>query len=221
MPDTALSMPDFHELATLFNHCGAIPSPAEWQGYLLGQWAAGHAFDPDDWLAQTMHYCQWATPPNEQDQQVLLVVYQMARDDLESAHMHLHMVLPDDSVALEQRLQALEQWCQGFTIGFAVASDQLPRRERPKDIQEALQDVITLSQIGAPGHDSDAAQNEKDYFLLCHYLGLAALMVYMDSLSPSGHASSPMHDGSPGDDAIRSPAHLFSRYHSVKRTIIH
>ena len=101
----------------------------------------------------------------------------------------LELFLPDEDVALPERLEALGLWCQGFLAGFSVA----PKGEAlSDDVNEALKDLSAISQI-----DRDVEQDEEmetAYMEVAEHVRISAQLIYAElGQKPAKESSASVH----------------------------
>jgi len=97
------------------------------------------------------------------------------QDQLKSTEFEFVLLLPSDDITLSQRLQALQDWCQGFLYGVGVGK---PKNNHFSLIeQEFISDVATFSQRLL----KDCPENEDNeiaYIELVEYLRAGVFNLY-------------------------------------------
>ncbi len=103
--------------------------------------------------------------------------------------MGFEPLLPGDDAALEDRLEALGQWCGSFLAGLAAG---LARRgvgslsDTPEEVREIVGDFAAIARIDAaagaePGPKEDvggaADAAEADYMQLTEFVKVGALLI--------------------------------------------
>lgn len=117
-----------------------ISSPSELHGLLTGIVCVTEAPTREEWsqILTTLN-----VPELSQDALALLtdeaedVVHALSEDELDYLPM-----LPDDEHLLQERVQALSDWCAGVVLGFGLASGHVRSDER--ELIEHLQDVAAV-----------------------------------------------------------------------------
>ncbi|KIE87288.1 hypothetical protein SD67_01600 [Acinetobacter pittii] len=117
-----------------------ISSPSELHGLLTGIVCVTEAPTREEWsqILTTLN-----VPELSEDALVLLtdeaedVVHALSEDELDYLPM-----LPDDEHLLQERVQALSDWCAGVVLGFGLASGHVRSDER--ELIEHLQDVAAV-----------------------------------------------------------------------------
>lgn len=117
-----------------------ISSPSELHGLLTGIVCVTGAPTREEWsqILTTLN-----VPELSEDALALLtdeaedVVHALSEDELDYLPM-----LPDDEHLLQERVQALSDWCAGVVLGFGLASGHVRSDER--ELIEHLQDVAAV-----------------------------------------------------------------------------
>lgn len=103
---------------------------------------------------------------------------QASLEQLQKAHVEFVLMLPDDDEVLQQRVEALAQWCSGFLYGLAT-SDALDMTTLSEDAAEIVRDFTELSQAGFDtGAPSET--DEQDYAELVEYVRVGAQLLFLE-----------------------------------------
>jgi uncharacterized protein YgfB (UPF0149 family) len=182
----ALSFDDFCELLIPL---GALNSPAELHGVLCGKLCGGASVSISEWQAAAWDLLDVAGEPDAQAHEYVSRLYTITQSQLTSGEYDLQPFLPDDDSDLEQRTQALSQWCHGFLSGFGSAGID-PNAEFSTDQADALRDMAAIVQVtidgdleGEEGRGED--QQEADFTELVEYVRVIAMNFYEDKLQSS------------------------------------
>jgi len=151
---------------------------AELHGLLCGLLCARMDLDRDQWLrhAQEALADEREFSPETDDLLGQLYDEHMARND----HLDELMtpVLPDDDIALSQRVDALGHWCQGLLYGLGLG--EIGKGDRlSEESQEFLQDVADIAQVGCDPDEGGEA-DESAYVEIVEYLRVGWLMIQQD-----------------------------------------
>ena len=117
-----------------------ISSPSELHGLLTGIVCVTEAPTREEWsqILTTLN-----VPELSEDALTLLtdeaedVVHAISDDELDYLPM-----LPDDEHPLQERVQALSDWCAGVVLGFGLASGHI--RDDERELIENLQDIAAV-----------------------------------------------------------------------------
>ena len=126
-----------------------------------------------------------------------------AAADLAAEDMSFMPLLPEDDVALEDRLEALGQWCASFLAGFAAG---LARRgvgtldDCPDEVKEIVRDFAAIAQVDPSASTVDAQASgerqeaaEQDFVELHEFVKVGALLI--SSTLAEDEADEPGDDG--------------------------
>ncbi len=146
---------------------GLIPELAgasELHGLLTGIVTVAQAPTSEEW----QHILQQLAfePLSDKALQLLTDEGEDAAAALEDDTLDYMPMLPDDQHLLEERVQALADWCNGVVLGFGLASGQL----RP-DEAELLQDLQEVAAVEFESSDDDE-EGEAGYADLLEFVRL-------------------------------------------------
>ncbi len=147
-------------------------SAAEAQGYVCGLLCA---FGPQ----------QVKLPENDP---VLAKLLQQSQQqlagDLDDS-FQFRLLLPDDEQALEERVIALGEWCQGFLAGLGEGG-LTENNAKSIETAEILHDLSQIAQI----HNYEYSdESENDYVELEEYVRMVLLMLYTKPFLKSSAAN--------------------------------
>jgi len=123
------------------------------------------------------------------------------------------LMLPQDEASLEERAEALHDWCQGFLYGYGMAGGRDPAK-LPHDAAEILRDIHQFAQASFDLGE-DAEEDEQAYSELVEYLRVGVLLLHeilhprLDSAA-EGKATLASGDAAQAEGAIHWP-HAGSR----------
>jgi len=161
----------YSALADLLIQQGAVISPAELHGLLLGRSVAGSGFAAEPWLADAAELI--GSIADEALQKALIGLQILLKAELEGRDITLTLLLPPDSAPLAERASALGKWCQGFLSGFGLIAGSIALSA---DAQEVLQDLASISTVQDGLEASE--DGEGDYMQVMEYLRVAPLLLY-------------------------------------------
>lgn len=179
---TDVQMINFDDFCDVLIPLGALNSPSELHGLLCGKLCGGAALTTDQWLSSAWELLDIVGEPNVEIQEPVIAMYAVTQAQLSSGDYDLQPFLPDDDSEMEQRTQALSQWCHGFLTGFGsagIAADA----EFSSDQAESLRDIASIVQVTVDAEeDRDADEQEADYTDLVEHTRIIAMNFYEDNL---------------------------------------
>ncbi len=97
---------------------------------------------------------------------------------LAQAEMRLKLLLPDDLNELNERADALTQWCGGFLGGLGLGGFN-QEKSLSKDAREGLRDMERIARTEIE-LDADIEGNETALMELSEFAKITALMLYLE-----------------------------------------
>ena len=149
-------------------------SGAEIHGVACGMLVVDQAFRQDAWLA---HVLEGGNPQDfhvQEARTLLRELFTATRLQLNDAGMAFELFLPEDD-ALETRVEAMQDWCQGFSFGLAMAGVK-DMRKLPDDSREWAEDVVRIGSSGELEMD-DEEEGENALAEIIEYLRVGVLMM--------------------------------------------
>lgn len=166
---------DYDRFDQLFTQLGAAGFPAELHGHLVGRLSAGGRLDHAGWLDLAREVIDGRGSPAEADRVLLIQLYEATLTQLTDSGFKLSLLLPDDEAPIEQRAQALGQWCEGFLGGFGLVSREQPLSEEAESV---LADFAAIAQVQTDLEETEA--NEVDFMEVTEYARVAVLMLFSE-----------------------------------------
>lgn len=168
-----IELPDYVATEKALGKAGLELAAAELHGVCSGMLVVNPASPVQVWLDEVLD----ADPHDFYVQEVrrlLQNLFVATQAQLQDAGMGFALWLPEDD-DLAARLEAVQQWCQGFTYGVALAGLR-DSKKLPADSREWLSDV---GKIGASGEFdlSDAEASEAALAEIEEYLRVGVLLM--------------------------------------------
>lgn len=168
----------FDDFCNLLLPYGALSSPSELHGLLCGKLCGGARLSRDEWLRAAWEFLDVTETPDGQANDEVGVLLDVTLEQLNSGDYNMQLLLPDDDTDLEQRTQALSQWCHGFLTGFGSSGID-PETQFSSDNADALRDMAAIVQAAVSDEDDDEEQ-ESGYYDLVEYVRMVAMNFYAE-----------------------------------------
>ncbi len=202
-----------------FEHVEAALSQADMQaaeahGALMGMMCAQGLVTLDDWWGQV-------NEPEEDEQGSSAVpesvssMYAEAVESLREGQGAFDLMLPDDDAALEQRADALHEWCHGFLYGYGVAGGK-DGAVLSEEVAEVLKDIAQFAQSSFDLGD-DPEEDELSYSELVEYLRVGVVLLY-ETLYPRAQDRAQL---TPEDDEPLDIEALWAQIAQAKAQTLH
>jgi len=140
----------------------AVASAAELHGVLAGMLCVDPGLDCGQWLLRVFGESQDGL--DDGGLSILRELYGVTRGLLGAVDFSFQLLLPDDDVALAERVSALSGWCQGFLYGIGSSG---PGADWSGDSGEVLRDLADISRLDAnvSGEEDEVAYAEVSEFV--------------------------------------------------------
>ncbi len=173
-------MPTHHDYAQIQRSLAAshaLADPAEAHGTLAGALCALVPYRIEDWLAEILPDGLEAADADP----ALRSLYDGTVAALSGTDMDFELLIPGDEAPIEQRTQALTEWCSGFLYGLGTggAADQ---QRLPGELGEIMRALTEITRAGVDAADSDEA-NESALAELVEFVRVGVQLVF-DELQP-------------------------------------
>ena len=182
MTDTTLQLNYvFDDFADMFVELGAFGTPSELHGLLTGQLVAGVRADAEAWLAMVVAHLDVQGLEDDDDKAELVVLYDMALEQLTGPDFGFQLLLPEDDMELAGRTESLGAWCSGFLSGFGLGFDHT-KQKLSSEITDSMEDLASIAQASFDADDDEQKDDsaETSYMELVEYVRLAAMMVFAE-----------------------------------------
>jgi uncharacterized protein len=162
----------FTEVAQALAAGGSSVHAAEAHGCLCGALCVRSGFGFGDWLDEILPDTVTLPDPDGP----LADLFEQSAAELAAPDMEFDPLLPDDNASLDERVDALSAWCQGFLYGFGTAAP-VGRPAATGEVAEVLADFAEISRGGSVGMDPTEIE-EDAYMELVEFLRVGVQLVY-------------------------------------------
>lgn len=179
-------LPDFHHALMLSRGSLDASELAECHGVLCGMICGESGRTADDYLGQ-LEQLQLLDQPGLALHQVMVDAFDSTVQQLQDSDLQFELWLPDDEQSLEQRTEALAQWCTGFLAGLGLGGD-LP--DLSDEAREALDDLQQIARAAytavddSNAADADGEEDERAFVEIVEYVRVVTLMLREEMRGP-------------------------------------
>jgi yecA family protein len=181
---------DYERLRSALTSAGAVVSLAELHGGVCASLCAGGAPAAERWLADSfddhdLRSASSSVVESELNELVGSSWKMLAADELE-----FEPLLPSADAPLDERVQALAQWCQGFLAALGATAPAIAREsDADAGVGEILQDLAEISRAGLSEEEA-AAEEEADFSLAkIHEHVRVSVQIIFEQLAPQRAAA--------------------------------
>lgn len=175
-------LPPIDEVAQASRHAGLAADPSELHGALCG-WLSGGGEDAANWPARVLADDALPVPAPDSP---LDELRRASAAQLEDRGFGFELLLPDLGDSLNDRAEALFEWCRGFLGGFGLAAGANPPLS--EEAGEALHDLARLAQ--AAPESSDDEEDEHALAEIEEFVRVAVLLLHGDCVLAPRHRQS-------------------------------
>lgn len=179
---------DIVELNELLYRIDATMSAAEAHGALCGMICARGTVELSEWVDHVIGEQGEGSDLLHDLVHKLSELHQWTLETMNDASGNFKLLLLDEEDPLDERVEALAAWCQGFIYGMAAGGIRQDS-ELPEDTDELLKDMVEISRAGHDLDDADAdasEDNEDDevaYMEVEEYVRMGVMYIY-EELQP-------------------------------------
>jgi uncharacterized protein len=172
--------PGYRQVQTLLTQERSLADAAEAHGTLSGCLCAAAGYRFEDWLREILPEGRAAPAAAG----ALQELYASTAAALLQPDMEFDLLLPADDERLNERTEALAQWCQGFLYGLGAGA--IPdASELGGDVGEIVRDLLEISHAGA-GPEQDEEANESAYAELVEFVRVGVQLLFEELASARG-----------------------------------
>lgn len=155
---------------------------AECHGWLTGLFCAKGELGKREWTAMVAADISADDLLAQEALAMLESLYEETQRQLSDSVLDFHPLLPGDETGIEERIEALGDWCQGFLLGLSEGGiteiDNLP-----EDSAEVIRDLVEIG--SAEGYELEGGEeDEASYAELLEYVRTGVLLIN-EELNPT------------------------------------
>ena len=170
---------DYIELDRMLSRAGAHWRAGQAHGLLCGQLAAAGGDARQDWLDQVLDGTDVNNALRGELRSVLEALFEYTYRQLSARQSTFEPLLPEDAGSVEERVEGLAHWCEGFLHGLVTSQAALAHKDKlaAEPLSEIIKDLLQLTRATADP-DEDEETNESAYSELVEYVRVTTQLVY-------------------------------------------
>lgn len=181
----------YADIQQLLSEERSLTDAAEAHGTLTGSLCTAPGYRFEDWLLEILPEGK----AQEHNAPALRELFKGTQSMLTGEMLEFQPLLPTDEQPIQDRTNALAQWCVGFLYG--LGSSVIPDAGGlPGEVGEVVRDFTEISGVEVDGGDSEES-NESAYAELVEFVRVGAQLVFDELGSvrevPSEPAGAPFH----------------------------
>jgi uncharacterized protein len=162
----------YQDIDTIVAKNDAELSAAEAHGMATGMLCVNDRTELRFWLQELLKDADFIS---DEDRSVLEELFEDTRNLLAGDEFDFELLLPDDDFPLNEQVDALRKWSQGFLFGLgttASTADSTPNWS--EEIREVVKDITEITKLDADAEDDEA---ENDFMEITEYLRAAVIFL--------------------------------------------
>lgn len=165
----------YQDIDTIVAKNDAKLSAAEAHGMAAGMLCANDRTELRFWLQELL---KDADDINDEDRSILEELFEDTRNLLAGDEFVFELLLPDDDFPLNEQVEALRKWCQGFLFGLGTTSSTADSTDSTpnwsEETREVVKDIAEITKLDTDAEDEDA---ENDFMEITEYLRAAVIFL--------------------------------------------
>lgn len=153
---------------TIFRHHGGALNAAEAHGIATGMLCVDLRGDVTAWLQEVVRD---AEALDDEPRNLLSGLFENARRLLQEDDYRFDLFLPDEDAELQQRAEALRDWCQGFLFGIGYTRSN---GDWPGECGEILRDIVEFTRLDT---EAEGEEDENALMQIQEYIRTAVLLL--------------------------------------------
>ena len=148
---------------------------AEIHGIACGLLAGNGTADKIKWVQELIPELDPANVLQKDAVREIGRLFDDARSGLQDSEFRFELFLPEDDLQLSTRMEALQDWCQGFVLGMTMAGVK-DYSKLPEDSKDLMEDFINIGTSGDFDYE-DEQESETAFSDISQYVRVGALLI--------------------------------------------
>jgi yecA family protein len=171
------SLPAFEDVVEALGVLSSLGTAAESHGLLCALLSADVSLRQEAWVDSLLsEHVEASNLEGQQAYRTLKHLFTVTAEAFAAEDFSLPLLLPDDEVALEDRLDHLAEWCQGYLTGLHLLGVAIQGNQNAT-LQEAITDLVDISQVEMTPEDQQDPESEVRYLELVEFVKVAVLSI--------------------------------------------
>jgi uncharacterized protein YgfB (UPF0149 family) len=177
----------YEEFGRVLRDARALQEPAEAHGTLAGALCSSSDYGLLEWLHEILPD---DSPEGEALQSsILQKVYDSMVRTLAGNEADFAPLLPDDEEPLQERAEALSQWCAGFLYGLGSGPAADPAKVS-SEAGEIIRDLTEITQVGVDT-DEQNEENEVAFAEVVEFVRVGVQLLFVEFAPARGEEPAP------------------------------
>lgn len=166
---------DYDEIADCLDRGGLDVLPSEVHGIACGVLSGDNGASKIKWVQALVPEIEPGNVLQGEAIKQLGNLFDQAQKGLQDSEFKFELFLPEEDDSLASRMEALQDWCQGFILGMTMAGVK-DYGELPEDTKDLLEDFINIGSSGEFDYE-DEQESEIAFTDISQYVRVGALLI--------------------------------------------
>jgi uncharacterized protein YgfB (UPF0149 family) len=171
---------NYQQLNEVLKQARSVSGGSEVHGFASGWIASGSNWSS----AQDSFIETFQLQPGTALSEAMVGLASQIETGLADVDFGFELLLPGDDAGINNRRQALSEWCRGFLTGFGLTG-RFRDAELSEEVRELFKDFAQIAQVDEDMPEDE--ENESDLTEITEYVRMGAIMSFTDCASKAVH----------------------------------
>ncbi|NVJ59128.1 MAG: UPF0149 family protein [Gammaproteobacteria bacterium] len=167
----------FDDLDDLLAEQECETAASELQGIICGMFAGGLKNDKKSWKQPLIGHLNEGKLFPQAMMQVLDDYVDYIGEQLEKDIFALDLLLPPEQTSIEERLEKISEWTQGFLFGYGLQMSK--QQVSSPDLMEALEDMMEIAKVDLEVEETE--EMEQALATVVEHVRVSSQVVYLET----------------------------------------
>jgi len=178
-----IALPFFETVECALSCLKALGTAAETHGLLCALVSTGATMRKQAWVNSLLSNVIETDDIMARDAVAIIErLFDATQKQFKEDQCQVQLLMPDDEVALKERMQALAEWCQGYMSGLKLVGVTLHGHNN-EQVQEALDDLTQIACLDYDHDSADGPEAQAQLTELQEFVRVAVMLVCDDFLA--------------------------------------
>ncbi len=167
---------DYDYLTECIENAGLTLMSSECHGNACGVLCSQIGVAPNVWFDLLIKTEDISVDHIELLADLLKALFETTEQLLNNIDFEFELFIPDDDSSMNERLEALGEWCSGFLLGLSVGGIT-DIKSMPEEISNFLNDCLEIARVGN-AELNNSEDDETAYFELVEYVRMGVMTLF-------------------------------------------
>ena len=166
---------DYDDVAECLDRAGLELLPSEVHGIACGMLAGDNGADKIKWVQELVPAIEQGNVLQGDAIREMGNLFDQAQREMQDSEFRFELFLPEDDDSLATRMEALQDWCQGFILGMTMVGVK-DYSKLPEDSRDLLEDFVNIGTSGEFDFE-DEQESEVAFTDISQYVRVGVLLI--------------------------------------------